>query len=173
MFYFYFFIVPFTNIYIKLNVLTEIFSLKFTRLPIFFSDSHNGNTKNRPIYRQSSSNSDVLLICKSVRKYDSLKWTWEPRPNSQIDLIAIEKEKEVPLKGQIKPGRHSSTEYNSQALIFHISPVNFNYSGTYRCITETGIYTTIILHTVRGLLKYNVSINKSINHKYKDFFIYI
>ncbi|XP_058641933.1 uncharacterized protein LOC131546412 isoform X2 [Onychostoma macrolepis] len=108
------------------------------------SHSHNGKNKNRPIYRQSSSNSDVLLICKSVRKYDSLKWTWE-----QIDLIAFEKGRQVQLKGPIKPGRHSSTTYNNQSIIFHISPVNFNYRGTYRCITETGIYTTIILHTVR------------------------
>ncbi|XP_016400816.1 uncharacterized protein LOC107733624 [Sinocyclocheilus rhinocerous] len=113
------------------------------------SHSHNGKNKNRLIYRQSSSNSDVLLICKSSRKYDSLKWTWEPRPNSQIDLIAFEKERQVQLKGPIKPGRCSSATYNSQALIFHISPVNFNYRGTYRCITDTGIYTTIILHTIR------------------------
>ncbi|XP_016309665.1 uncharacterized protein LOC107663829 [Sinocyclocheilus anshuiensis] len=113
------------------------------------SHSHNGKNKNHLIYRQSSNNSDVLLICKSSRKYDSLKWTWEPRPNSQIDLIAFEKERQVHLKGPIKPGRCSSATYNSQALIFHISPVNFNYRGTYRCITETGIYTTIILHTIR------------------------
>ncbi|XP_016089209.1 uncharacterized protein [Sinocyclocheilus grahami] len=116
------------------------------------SHSHNGRKKNL-IYRQSSNNSDVLLICKSSRKYDSLKWTWEPSPNSQIDLIAFEKEKQVHLKGPIKPGRCSSATYNSQALIFHISPVNFNYRGTYRCITETGIYTTIILHTIRVSVK--------------------
>ncbi len=133
------------------NECTKMYLLKLTRLPFVFPDSHNGKTKNRPIYRRSSSNSDVLLICKSVRKYDNFKWIWEQRPNSQIDLIAVEKGRQVQLKGPIKPGRHSSTEYNSQALIFHISPVNFNYRGTYRCITETGIYTTIILHSIRGL----------------------
>ncbi|XP_050975561.1 uncharacterized protein LOC127171141 isoform X1 [Labeo rohita] len=113
------------------------------------SHSYNAKNKNDTIYRQSSSNSDVLLICKSSKKYDSLKWTWEQRPNSLIDLIAVEKGKEVQLKGPIKPGRRSSTTYNSQALIFHISPVNFNYSGTYRCITNIGIYTTTVLRTIR------------------------
>ncbi|XP_050975563.1 uncharacterized protein LOC127171141 isoform X3 [Labeo rohita] len=113
------------------------------------SHSYNAKNKNDTIYRQSSSNSDVLLICKSSKKYDSLKWTWEQRPNSLIDLIAVEKGKEVQLKGPIKPGQRSSTTYNSQALIFHISPVNFNYSGTYRCITNIGIYTTTVLRTIR------------------------
>ncbi|KAK2904995.1 hypothetical protein Q8A67_006794 [Cirrhinus molitorella] len=112
-------------------------------------NSYSGKNKNRTIYRLSSSNSDILLICKSSSKYLNLKWTWEQRRNSQIDLIAFEKGIKVQLKGPIKPERHSSTTYNSRALIFHISPVNFNYSGTYRCITETGIYTTIILHTIR------------------------
>uniref|UniRef100_A0A8C2KYX4 Ig-like domain-containing protein n=1 Tax=Cyprinus carpio TaxID=7962 RepID=A0A8C2KYX4_CYPCA len=113
------------------------------------SHSYNGEKRNRLIYRQSSSNSDVLLICKSSKTYESLKWTWEPRPNSLIDLIAFEKEIQVQLKGPIKPGIRSSTKYNSQALIFHISPVYFNYRGIYKCITETGVYTTITLHTIR------------------------
>ncbi|XDV30437.1 hypothetical protein PO909_033361 [Leuciscus waleckii] len=113
------------------------------------SNSHNGNTKMNTIYRQSSDNSDVSLICKSRKEYESWKWTWEPRPNSQTDLIAVEKGREVQVKGQIKPGRLSSTTFNSQSFIFHISPVNFKYSGTYRCITNTGIYTTTMLHTIR------------------------
>ncbi len=139
----------FTNMF--RNECTEMYLLKLTRLPFVFLDSHNGKNKNLSIYRQSSRNSDVLLICKSVRKYDSLKWTWEPRPHSQIDLISFVKGRKFQLKGSIKPGRHSSTTYNNQALIFHISPVSFNYSGTYRCITETGIYTTTKLCTIRGL----------------------
>ncbi|KTF76811.1 hypothetical protein cypCar_00020584 [Cyprinus carpio] len=119
------------------------------------TDSYNGEKKNRLIYRQSSSNSDVLLIFKSSKNYKSLKWTWEPKPNSRIDLIAFENEIQVQLKEPIKPGIRSSTKYNSQALIFHISPVYFNYRGTYRCITEISVYTTIILHTIRGLQKVN------------------
>uniref|UniRef100_A0A9J8D2I9 Si:ch73-7i4.3 n=1 Tax=Cyprinus carpio carpio TaxID=630221 RepID=A0A9J8D2I9_CYPCA len=112
--------------------------------------SYNGEKRNRLIYRQSSSNSDVLLICKSSKTYESLKWTWEPKPNSRIDLIAFEKEIQVQLKEPNKrSGIRSSTKYNSQALIFHISPVYFNYRGTYRCITEISVYTTIILHTIR------------------------
>ncbi|XP_056321382.1 uncharacterized protein LOC130235036 [Danio aesculapii] len=111
--------------------------------------SYNRNIKtNKTIYRESSSKNEVSLICKSSRKYNSWRWTWEKRPNSQIDLITVEKE-EVQVKGPIKPGRFSSTTYNSQAFTFHISPVLFNYSGTYRCITETTIYTTTILHTIR------------------------
>ncbi|XP_042587066.1 uncharacterized protein LOC109097077 [Cyprinus carpio] len=114
------------------------------------SHSYNGEKRNRLIYRQSSSNSDVLLICKSSKTYESLKWTWEPKPNSRIDLIAFEKEIQVQLKEPNKrSGIRSSTKYNSQALIFHISPVYFNYRGIYKCITETGVYTTITLHTIR------------------------
>ncbi|KAK9969338.1 hypothetical protein ABG768_027520 [Culter alburnus] len=114
------------------------------------SNSYNGNKTNNTIYRQSSNNSDVSLICKSRKTYESWKWTWEPRPDSQIiDLIAVEKGGEVQVKGPIKPGRLSSTTFNSQLFIFHISPVNFNYSGTYRCFKNTGIYTTTMLHTIR------------------------
>ncbi|XP_043105420.1 uncharacterized protein LOC122352014 isoform X2 [Puntigrus tetrazona] len=113
------------------------------------SNSYNEKSKAFLIYRQSSSNSEVLLICKSRKVYENLKWTWAPRPDSQIDLIAFKHRKQVQLKGPIKPGRRSSKEYDSQALIFHVSPVKFNYSGTYRCITETTTYTTIILHTIR------------------------
>ncbi|XP_043105417.1 uncharacterized protein LOC122352013 isoform X2 [Puntigrus tetrazona] len=113
------------------------------------SNSHTEKSKAFLIYRQSSSNSEVLLICKSRKVYENLKWTWAPRPDSQIDLIAFKHRKQVQLKGPIKPGRRSSKEYDSQALIFHVSPVKFNYSGTYRCITETTTYTTIILHTIR------------------------
>ncbi|XP_026127869.1 uncharacterized protein LOC113108778 isoform X2 [Carassius auratus] len=102
------------------------------------------------IYRQSSNNSDLLLICKNNRTiFESLKWTWEPRPNSQIDLIVSEKGRQNQLKGPIPPGRCSSTEYNGQVLIFHISPVYFNYRGTYSCFTEARAYTTITLHTIR------------------------
>lgn len=131
-----------------------MYSLKFTMLPVVFLDTYNGNKTNNIIYRQSSNNRDVSLICKSVRKYERLKWTWEPRPDSQIiDLIAVEKGGEVQVKGPIKPGRLSSTIFNSQLSIFHISPVNFNYSGTYRCITNDQKipYTTTMLHTIRGL----------------------
>ncbi|XP_016357277.1 uncharacterized protein LOC107700211 [Sinocyclocheilus anshuiensis] len=110
------------------------------------SHSHG---KSQTIYRQSSSNSDVSLICKSTRRYQNWKWTWESSSNSQTDLIAVENGGEVQIKGPIKPGRGSSTTYNSQAFIFHISPVNFNYSGTYRCIAETTVYTTTILRTIR------------------------
>nr|XP_021327871.1 uncharacterized protein LOC101884718 [Danio rerio] len=122
--------------------------MKFSGLPTLFPDTHR-NTKNHTIYRQSSSKSDVSLICKSSKKYDSWRWTWEKRPNSQIDLMTVEKGGKVQVKGPIKPGRFSSATYNSQAFTFHISPVLFNYSGTYRCITETTIYTTTILHTIR------------------------
>ncbi|XP_073768878.1 uncharacterized protein isoform X2 [Danio rerio] len=113
--------------------------------------SYNGNVKtNKSIYRESSSKRDVSLICKTNNNnYDSWRWTWEKRPNSQIDLITVKKGGKVEVKGPIKPGRFSSTTYNSQAFTFHISPVLYNYSGTYRCITETTIYTTTILHTIR------------------------
>ncbi|XP_048049627.1 uncharacterized protein LOC125270274 [Megalobrama amblycephala] len=114
--------------------------------------SSNSYNKNNTIYRQSSNNSDVSLICKSSRKYESWKWTWEPRPDSQIiDLIAVEKGSEVQVKGPIKPGRLSSTTYNDQLFTFHISPVNFNHSGAYRCITNDQKipYTTTMLHTIR------------------------
>ncbi|KAK7154151.1 hypothetical protein R3I94_007499 [Phoxinus phoxinus] len=105
--------------------------------------------KNNTIYRQSSNNSDASLICKSGKDYESWKWTWEPRPNSETDLIAVEKGGEVQVKGPIKPGRLSSTTYNKHVFNFHISPVNFDYSGKYRCITNTGLYTTTMLHTIR------------------------
>jgi len=138
-----------------------MYSLKLTMLPIVFLDSYTGNNNNT-IYRLSSNNSDVSLVCKSSKKYERWKWTWEPRPDSQIiDLIAVEKGGEVQVKGPIKPGRLSSTIFNSQLFIFHISPVNFNYSGTYRCITnyQKIPYTTTMLHTIRGLQK---SISQSI-----------
>ncbi|XP_026073855.1 uncharacterized protein LOC113053220 isoform X1 [Carassius auratus] len=105
--------------------------------------------KKHTIYRQSAHNSDVSLIFKSKKNYHGLRWTWEQRPKSQIDLIAVEKGREVQIKGPIKPGRNSFTTYTGQCFIFHISPVNFNYSGTYRCITETTVYTTTILRTIR------------------------
>ncbi|XP_050975560.1 uncharacterized protein LOC127171140 isoform X2 [Labeo rohita] len=121
------------------------------------SHSYNGNNpnknpNNRTIYRQSSNNNDVSLICKSIKDYHRLKWTWESRTKSQIDLVAIEKGKEVQVKGPIKPGRNSSTTYDGHFFIFHISPVNFNHSGTYRCITNdqnNNPYTTTILRTIR------------------------
>ncbi|KAK9969340.1 hypothetical protein ABG768_027522 [Culter alburnus] len=116
------------------------------------SDTYNGNKTNNIIYRQSSNNSDVSLICKSAKKYERWKWTWEPRPDSQIiDLIAVEKGRDVLVKGPIKPGRLSSTTYNDQLFIFHISSVNFNHSGTYRCVTNDQDipYTTTMLHTIR------------------------
>ncbi|CAM4603334.1 unnamed protein product [Leuciscus chuanchicus] len=116
------------------------------------SHSYNRNNKINTIYRKSSNNSDVSLICKSKKEYHRWKWTWEPRPNSQTDLIAVEKGREVQVKGPIKPGRLSSTTYNSQSFIFHISPVNFNYSGKYKCITnyqKKDPYTTTMLRTIR------------------------
>ncbi|XP_052420756.1 uncharacterized protein LOC127964567 isoform X6 [Carassius gibelio] len=114
------------------------------------TSTQNMKLKKHFIYRQSSNNSDLLLICNTNRKiYESLKWTWEPRPNSQIDLIVSEKGRQNQLKGPIAPGRCSSTKNNSQALIFHISPVYFNYTGTYSCFTEARAYTTITLHTIR------------------------
>ncbi|XP_039538139.1 uncharacterized protein LOC120486272 isoform X2 [Pimephales promelas] len=115
------------------------------------SNSYNGNNKINTIYRQSSNNSDVSLICKTKKEYNRWKWTWEQRPNSQTDLIAVENGTEVQVKGPIKPGRLSSTTYNSQVFIFHISPVNFNSSGTYRCITKdiNNPYTTTMLRTIR------------------------
>ncbi|XP_039538872.1 uncharacterized protein LOC120486787 isoform X2 [Pimephales promelas] len=115
------------------------------------SHSYNGNNKINTIYRQSSSNSDVSLICKTKKEYNRWKWTWEQRPNSQTDLIAVENGREVQVNGPIKPGRLSSTTYNSRVFIFHISPVNFNSSGTYRCITDEQKhpYTTTMLHTIR------------------------
>jgi len=141
-------------------ILTEMYSLKFTMLPIVFPDSYNGNNKINTIYRQSSNNSDVSLICKTKKEYNRWKWTWEQRPNSQTDLMAVEEGRDVQVKGPIKPGRLSSTTYNSQVFIFHISPVNFNYSGTYRCITDEkkNPYTTTMLRTIRGLQISNQSI---------------
>ncbi|XP_059417998.1 uncharacterized protein LOC132152970 isoform X2 [Carassius carassius] len=105
--------------------------------------------KRHTIYRQSAHNSDVSLIFKAKQNYHRLRWTWEQRPKSQIDLIAVEKGRAVQIKGPIKPGRNSFTTYSGQFFIFHISPVNFNYSGTYRSITEKSIYTITILRTIR------------------------
>ncbi|XP_051564686.1 uncharacterized protein LOC127447121 [Myxocyprinus asiaticus] len=119
----------------------NIFTLNVTRY---------SQMKRHAIYRQSSNNSSLSLICKSKKVYPSLKWTWEPRPNSQIEMIAVEKGREVQVKGPIKLGRNSYTTYNGQDFIFHISPVKFNYSGTYKCIVnENTVYTAIIVHTIR------------------------
>ncbi|XP_059355345.1 uncharacterized protein LOC132094704 isoform X2 [Carassius carassius] len=130
-----------------------------------YTSTQSIKLKKHFIYRQSSNNSDLLLICKNNRNiFESFKWTWEPRPNSQIDLIVSEKGRQNQLKGPIAPGRCSSTEYNGQVLIFHISPVYFNYTGTYNCFTGARVYTTITLHTIRVSVEppYGVLRNQSV-----------
>ncbi|XP_056611292.1 carcinoembryonic antigen-related cell adhesion molecule 5-like [Triplophysa dalaica] len=103
------------------------------------------------IYRQSSSDSDLLLICKSKKKYHRLMWTFESRPNSKSTLIAVEKGGEVQVKGPIEPGVKTSTTYDSQIFVLHISSVEFQYNGTYKCIVDdqNSSYTATILRTIR------------------------
>ncbi|XP_057191280.1 uncharacterized protein LOC130555244 isoform X3 [Triplophysa rosa] len=107
--------------------------------------------KKHTIYRQSSSHSDLLLIFKSKKKYQRLMWIWESKRHSTTELIAVEKGGEVQVKGPIKLGQKTSTTYNGQFFILHISPVKFNYDGTYRCIPNDNDspYTTTTLHTIR------------------------
>ncbi|XP_065107729.1 uncharacterized protein [Paramisgurnus dabryanus] len=102
------------------------------------------------IYRQSSSHSDLLLICKSKKEYKSWKWVWETKTKKD-DIISVEKGEKVQVKGTITPGRNTSATYNSQMFILHLSPVKFNNSGTYRCIPDNNNkpYTTTTLHTIR------------------------
>ncbi|KAA0715738.1 hypothetical protein E1301_Tti008577 [Triplophysa tibetana] len=107
--------------------------------------------KKHNLYRQSSSNSDLLLIFKSKKNYQRLIWTWESTRQSKTELIAVEKGGEVQVKGANKMGEKTSTTYNGQCFILHISPVEFNYDGTYRSFPESNNspYTTTILHTIR------------------------
>ncbi|KAA0715737.1 hypothetical protein E1301_Tti008576 [Triplophysa tibetana] len=108
-------------------------------------------SKKLTIYRQSSNDSDLLLICKSKKKYHRLMWTFESRPNSKATLIAVEKGGEVQVKGPIEPGVKTSTTYDSQIFVLHISSVEFKNSGTYRCIVDdqNSFYTVTILRTIR------------------------
>nr|XP_055072292.1 uncharacterized protein LOC129452456 isoform X2 [Misgurnus anguillicaudatus] len=102
------------------------------------------------IYRQSSSHSDLLLICKSKKVYYSHMWVWETKTTKDV-IISVKKGGEVQVNGTIKPGNKTSATFNSQIFILHLSPVEFNYSGTYKCILDNNIspYATTTLHTIR------------------------
>ena len=67
-------------------------------------------------------------------------------------MIAAEMGQKPKVNGPIQPGTHSSTSYNGQEFIFHVSPVQFNYNGTYACVVndKKTFYSSISLHTVRG-----------------------
>nr|XP_055072294.1 uncharacterized protein LOC129452458 [Misgurnus anguillicaudatus]XP_055072295.1 uncharacterized protein LOC129452458 [Misgurnus anguillicaudatus] len=109
-------------------------------------------SKKLVIYRQSSSYSDLLLICKSKKVYYSHMWVWETKTTKDV-IISVKKGGQVQVNGTIKPGNKTSATFNSQIFILHLSPVEFNYNGTYKCIPNYNnshhLYTTTTLHTIR------------------------
>ncbi|XP_072541378.1 uncharacterized protein [Salminus brasiliensis] len=99
------------------------------------------------LYRESSDSSDLSLICKSEKRYDRIQWQ---RQQPDLILISAEKGREPKVNGPIDPGKGSSTSYDGHEFIFHISPVRFNYSGTYTCVgCDQTPYFRVKLHTVR------------------------
>ncbi|XP_016400815.1 uncharacterized protein LOC107733623 [Sinocyclocheilus rhinocerous] len=95
--------------------------------------------------------SDVSLRCDFPLLNESSTLHWE-KDGEQISNATLMYNNSAYIILHTVDERSEETyysTYNSQALMFHISPVNFNYRGTYRWITETGIYTTIILYTIR------------------------
>ncbi|GAA6075244.1 uncharacterized protein LOC113641054 isoform X1, partial [Tachysurus ichikawai] len=76
-------------------------------------------------------------------------WTRELNQKKEV-MITAEKEKKLEVYGAIFAEKPSSTFYNGNDFIFHISPVKFNYSGTYRCIVNDDVtYSSLTLHTLR------------------------
>lgn len=103
------------------------------------------------LYRESSNSSNLTLICKSKKTYSRIMWTRELNQKKEV-MITAEKEKKLEVYGAIFAEKPSSTFYNGNDFIFHISPVKFNYSGTYRCIVNDDVtYSSLTLHTLRGL----------------------
>ncbi|KAI4898317.1 hypothetical protein NFI96_007793 [Prochilodus magdalenae] len=98
------------------------------------------------LYRESSNSSGLVLICRSKTLYDKIIWKKQP----EWVMIAAEKGQKPKVNGSIQPGIHSSTSYDGNEFIFHVSPVQFNYNGTYACaVNNETIYSRITLHTVR------------------------
>ncbi|KAG9271196.1 hypothetical protein AMEX_G14083 [Astyanax mexicanus] len=112
---------------------------------------HTYLKKTSSLYRGSSITSDLLLICKSQVLYNRIMWSLKQQAvQGEVVLMAAEKGKKPNFTGAIKPGKHSSIFYDGQEFIFHISPVRFNYSGTYTCIgDDKTVYSRFKLHTVR------------------------
>ncbi|KAB5576799.1 hypothetical protein PHYPO_G00202680 [Pangasianodon hypophthalmus] len=101
------------------------------------------------LYRESSNSSNLALICKSKKSYERIMWIRQLNCTNEI-MIAAEREKKLRVHGEIVPGKHSSTFYNGNDFIFHISPVKFSYSGTYRClVNDKNTYSSLTLHTLR------------------------
>ncbi|KAK3543473.1 hypothetical protein QTP70_022073, partial [Hemibagrus guttatus] len=112
-------------------------------------DRSDADQKKYILYRESSNSSNLTLICKSKKYYNRIMWIRQLNQTKEV-MIAAEKEKETKVHGTIIPEKHSSTFYNGKDFIFHISPVKFNYSGTYRCIVNDNItYSSLTLHTLR------------------------
>lgn len=110
----------------------------------------DAQSKKYILYRESSNSSNLTLSCKSKKSYNRIMWIWQLNQTKEV-MIAAEKEKKLSICGGIVPGKHSSTFYNGNDFIFHISPVKFNYSGTYRClVNDNTTYSSLTLHTLRG-----------------------
>ncbi|KAL7881306.1 hypothetical protein AOLI_G00081540 [Acnodon oligacanthus] len=104
-------------------------------------------TKSFALYRETSNSSDLALICKSDKSYDRIKWQIN---HPELTMIAAEKGKNTVVNGPIEPGKRTTTSYNGHEFILHVSPVRFNYSGTYKCVGDDKTnYSTVRLHTVR------------------------
>ncbi|KAF4086872.1 hypothetical protein AMELA_G00089270, partial [Ameiurus melas] len=100
------------------------------------------------LYRESSNSSNLALICKSKRSFDRIMWIRQLNQTEEV-MIAAERAKNLSVHGVIVPAKHSSTFYNGTDFIFHISPVKFSYSGTYRCLVNDKTYSFLTLHTLR------------------------
>ncbi|KAK2850353.1 hypothetical protein Q7C36_009136 [Tachysurus vachellii] len=101
------------------------------------------------LYRENSNSSNLTLICNSKRTYNRIMWTRELNQKIEV-MITAEKDKKLEVYGAIIPEKPLSTFYNGNDFIFHISPVKFNYSGTYKCIVNDNVtYSSLTLHTLR------------------------
>ncbi|XP_026851474.2 uncharacterized protein LOC113567591 [Electrophorus electricus] len=107
------------------------------------------NQKKYILYRESSNHSDVLLVCKSKKSYRRTMWIWRLK-KSNVVMIEAEHGGKPKAHGPIEPGQWTTTVYKGSHFIFHISPVKFNYSGTYKCVMDDRVnYSTSVLHTLR------------------------
>lgn len=133
--------------------------LKVSSVLDVFLDTHT--QKKYILYRESSNSSNLALICKSKTSYDRIMWIRHLNQTEEV-MIAAERAKDLRVHGVIVPANHSSTFYNGTDFIFHISPVKFSYSGTYRCLVNDKTYSSLTLHTLRGNPSMNPFFSSSI-----------
>nr|XP_014342173.1 PREDICTED: uncharacterized protein LOC106702952 [Latimeria chalumnae] len=127
-------------------------------ISVMLSFSFSSHLTSYTLYRASRGNGELRLICRSTVNYSKGCWYWKPQhaPTDEKKITCAGKYKDFQMSAPLFENRTKSITvfYAETNYQLHITPIQFEDAGDYRCILERALFSTVKLITAQANASY-------------------